>query len=79
MLSRDPYKRPKESEMTKIVQEINSGIIGKRAACSKYLLCIGAVSSVLIRYFYFGLPVIGCQTGILDIMGIQRELYNRVF
>lgn len=36
ILSRDPYKRRSESEMTKIVQEINSGIITKRAACRKY-------------------------------------------
>jgi hypothetical protein len=36
ILSRDPYKRRKEPEMIKIVAEINSGIIGKRAACFRY-------------------------------------------
>jgi hypothetical protein len=36
ILSRDPYKRRNEPEMIKIVQEVNSGIIGKRAACKKY-------------------------------------------
>ena len=36
ILSRDPYKRHKESEMIKIVREVNSGIIAKRTACSKY-------------------------------------------
>lgn len=36
LLSRDPYKRRKESEIIKIVTEVNSGIIGKRAACKKY-------------------------------------------
>ena len=36
VLSRDPYKRRTETEMIKIVTEVNTGIIGKRAACSKY-------------------------------------------
>jgi hypothetical protein len=35
-LSKDPHKRRSESEMLKIVTEINSGRIGKRAACIKY-------------------------------------------
>lgn len=37
--SRDPYKRRKETEMVKIIQEIQSGMIGVRAACRKYGLC----------------------------------------
>ena len=36
VLSRDPYKRRTETEMVKIITEVNSGMIGKRAACSKY-------------------------------------------
>ena len=36
VLSRDPYKRREASEMVKIVAEVNSGIIGKRAACARY-------------------------------------------
>ena len=36
VLSRDPYKRRTETEMIKIVTEVNNGLIGKRAACSKY-------------------------------------------
>ena len=36
ILSRYPYKRRKESEMVKIVSEINNGMIAKRAACVKY-------------------------------------------
>ena len=36
VLSRDPYKRRTETEMIKIVTEVNKGLIGKRAACSKY-------------------------------------------
>src|SRR4051794_2082974 len=36
VLSRDPYKRRSETEMIKIVTEVNNGLIGKRAACSKY-------------------------------------------
>lgn len=35
-LSRDPYKRRDEIEMLKIVQEIQSGLLGIRAACIKY-------------------------------------------
>ena len=37
--SRDPYKRRDESEMIKIIHEIQSGLIGIRAACRKYGLC----------------------------------------
>ena len=36
VLSRDPYKRRTEAEMLKIITEVNSGMIGKRAACFKY-------------------------------------------
>jgi len=36
VFSRDPYKRRPESEMIKIVTEVNSCMIGKRAACLKY-------------------------------------------
>jgi len=35
-LSKDPYKRRTESEMIKIITEIHSGRISKRAACTKY-------------------------------------------
>lgn len=34
--SQQPYKRREESEMIKIVKEVNSGMIGKRAACIRY-------------------------------------------
>lgn len=34
--SRDPYKRRDETEMIKIVQEIQSGLLGIRPACIKY-------------------------------------------
>ena len=37
--SRDPYKRREESEIIRIVQEIQSGLIGIRAASIKYGLC----------------------------------------
>ncbi|MEO5999847.1 MAG: helix-turn-helix domain-containing protein [Chitinophagaceae bacterium] len=37
--SRDPYKRRDVSEIMKIVQEVQSGMIGIRAACKKYGLC----------------------------------------
>ena len=37
--SRDPYKRREESEMIKIILEVQTGIISIRAACLKYGLC----------------------------------------
>jgi len=37
--SSEPYKRREESEIMKIVQEIECGLIGIRAACLKYGLC----------------------------------------
>ena len=49
-LSSTPYKRRPESEMLKIVTEINSGIIGKRTACHKYGLSRNTLS-LFIRKF----------------------------
>ncbi|MEO6001442.1 MAG: helix-turn-helix domain-containing protein [Chitinophagaceae bacterium] len=37
--SRAPYKRRDDSEIIKIVREVQSGMIGIRAACKKYGLC----------------------------------------
>jgi hypothetical protein len=37
--SREPYKRRTDAEMIKIVQEIQSGLIGIKTACFKYGLC----------------------------------------
>ena len=37
--SRDPYTRRSDEEMIKIVNEIQSGLIGIKAACFKYGLC----------------------------------------
>jgi len=34
--SKDPYKRRSESEMSRIISEIQQGVIGKRSACHKY-------------------------------------------
>ena len=33
---KDPYKRRSEAEMSRIINEIQQGVIGKRAACIKY-------------------------------------------
>lgn len=35
-LSRDPYKRREESEIIKILGEIDKGLISKLGACKKY-------------------------------------------
>ncbi|ULQ52155.1 hypothetical protein [Flavihumibacter fluvii] len=34
--SKQPYKRRTEAEMSRIINEIQQGVIGKRAACHKY-------------------------------------------
>ena len=49
-LSRVPYKRRNESEMIKIVTEINSGLIGKRAACQKYGLNRNTLARFIRQY-----------------------------
>jgi hypothetical protein len=36
VLSKEPYKRRTDPEMIKIITEIHSGRISKRAACAKY-------------------------------------------
>jgi transposase-like protein len=39
VLSHDPYKRRGESEIMKIVCDIQSGVLGIRASCRKYGIC----------------------------------------
>ena len=50
ILSRYPHKRRKESEMVKIVTEINNGMIAKRAACVKYGLNRNTLALFVRRY-----------------------------
>jgi transposase-like protein len=50
ILSRNPYHRRKESEMIEIVKEINSGMIGKRTACSKYGLNRNTLAHFIRQY-----------------------------
>jgi transposase-like protein len=50
VLSRDPYKRRSESEMIRIVKEVNSGIIAKRAACEKYGVNRNTLALFIRRY-----------------------------
>ena len=50
VLSREPYKRRKESEMIKIVREVSSGMIGKRAACVKYGLNRNTLALFIRRF-----------------------------
>ena len=48
-LSRAPYIRRTESEMTKIASEIESGLLGIRTACIKYGLCRNTLKLYLIK------------------------------
>ncbi len=48
--SREPYKRRKESEMIKIVKEVNDGIISKRSACIKYGLNRNTLTRFIRQY-----------------------------
>ena len=50
LLSREPYKRRKESEMIKIVREVHSGMIAKRAACVKYGLNRNTLALFIRRF-----------------------------
>jgi transposase-like protein len=50
ILSRDPYKRRSEAEMIRIVKEVNSGIIAKRAACEKYGVNRNTLALFIRRY-----------------------------
>jgi len=50
ILSVSPYQRRKESEMIKIVKEINSGMIAKRAACIKYGLNRNTLAHFIREY-----------------------------
>ncbi|MES1223643.1 MAG: hypothetical protein ABUT20_49565 [Bacteroidota bacterium] len=50
ILSRHPYKRRDESEMAKIVSEIDSGMIAKRAACVKYGLNRNTLALFIRQY-----------------------------
>jgi hypothetical protein len=50
VLSRDPYKRRPEAEMVRIVKEVSSGIIAKRAACAKYGLNRNTLALFIRRF-----------------------------
>ncbi|MGM9511700.1 transposase [Larkinella sp. GY13] len=54
MGSRHPFERRSEKEKRRIVQEVNQGIIGIRAACRKYGLNRNTLRSWLVL---FSLPV----------------------
>lgn len=47
--SRDPHRRREESEMGRIVQEVQSGLVGIREACFKYGLCRGTLKLWITR------------------------------
>ena len=48
--SRYPYLRRSETEMTKIVKEVQSGLVSKRGACLKYGLCRNTLTLFMSKY-----------------------------
>jgi hypothetical protein len=72
ILSRHPYKRRKELEMVKITTEINSGIIGKRAACIKYGLNRNTLAHFIRK---FSVPTLGNElsTQLLSSMSEDQK------
>lgn len=48
--SRDPYVRRSDTEMIKIVKEIQSGLISNRAACFKYGLCRNTLRLFITKF-----------------------------
>lgn len=49
VLSRDPYRRRKEPEMIDIIKEIQSGLIGIRAASRKHGICRPTLRKWIMR------------------------------
>jgi hypothetical protein len=72
--SRDPYKRRPESEMIKIVTEVNSGMIGKRAACLKYGVNRNTLA-LFIRKFTMRTLSYELSTQLLSHMTEDQKLY----
>jgi transposase-like protein len=50
VLSQQPYFRHPESEMMRIVKEIQSGILGIRASSRKYGICRRTLQNWIIRF-----------------------------
>lgn len=48
-LSRTPYTRRSDQEMTKIASEVESGLLGIRTACLKYGLCRNTLKLYLVK------------------------------
>ena len=48
-ISRTPYVRRSDQEMTKIASELESGLLGIRCACVKYGLCRNTLKLYLIK------------------------------
>lgn len=48
--SKNPYLRRLDSEMVKIVQEIQSGLLTIRGACIKYGLCRGTLKLFITKH-----------------------------
>jgi ATP-dependent Lon protease len=74
VLSREPYKRRPESEMIKIITEINSGMIGKRAACLKYGVNRNTLA-LFIRKFSMRTLGYELSTQLLSPMTQDQKLY----
>jgi transposase-like protein len=78
---RKPYSRLSEEEKRKIVQEINSGLIGLRAAGRKYGISRNNVSNWIVKYSLLNLKPLEIANNATENMDEKtkiRELSRQI-
>lgn len=81
-VSKDPYVRRNEAEMTKIIGEIKTGILTIRGACFKYGLCRNTLKLWITRASVRNLESIMSKKPIkhmqqdLDSKALQRKIHE---
>ncbi|TAH40296.1 MAG: hypothetical protein EYC69_10805 [Bacteroidetes bacterium] len=81
-VSKDPYVRRNEAEMTKIIGEIKTGILTIRGACFKYGLCRNTLKLWITRASVRNLESVMSKKSIkhmqqdLDSKALQRKIHE---
>jgi hypothetical protein len=73
LLSSTPYKRRSEAEMTKIIREIQTGVLKKKEACRKYGLNRNTLVNWMRRLSVRTLPQDGRDELILSMTEKQQD------
>lgn len=78
---RKPYSRLSEEEKRKIVQEINSGLIGHRAAARKYGISRNNIAKWIVKFSFLNLKPLEIANNAIENMDEKtkiRELSRQI-